>query len=93
MAEYQIDGVMDRKSQIRDRETRETLSLPMIEDQSTSDFGSASEEAWEKEGENPGIEAYKYNSTTRQCLQGDRACSSKKVLYNGYNMAGIGVLE
>ncbi len=44
-----------------------------------------------KRGARPGNEAYKYNSTTNQCWQGDRACLSKKLLYNRYNMAGIGV--
>jgi len=48
---------------------------------------------WKKRGEHPGNGAYKYNSTTSQCLQGDRAYFPKKVLYNGYNILKTGTIE
>src|SRR5258706_9441202 len=47
----------------------------------------------EKEGEHPGNDTCRYNSTTSQCLQGNRGCFSKKLLYNGYNIRKSGVLE
>jgi hypothetical protein len=48
---------------------------------------------WKKGGAHPGNEAYRYNSTTNQCLQGIVHVLRKNVLYNGYNIAQTGILE
>ena len=62
--------------------------------QPTSDFGSASEEDLEKGGGS--TPEMRVTSTTVQQANVYRVIVHvfrKKLLYNGYNMAGIGVLE
>jgi hypothetical protein len=82
-------GVMDKGGgkEITDRQSRSLPTLRFLpEDRGRS---TRRRPTLGKEGGHPGNEAYKYNSTTNQCLRGDRACFRKNVLYNGYNIRGL----